>query len=99
MLVKNKANLITISLKIKNPRSTALDASTQTITPSMRFTLNVNAIIIKIYATKYTILFPTHITCGLLFQSARTNKIQLSMLVKNKANLITISLKINLFSL
>jgi hypothetical protein len=35
---------------------------------------------------------------GLLFQWASTIKIQLSMLVKNKADLIIISLKINLFS-
>ena len=36
--------------------------------------------------------------CRLLFQWASTIKIQLSILVKYKANLITISLKINLFS-
>jgi len=31
----------------------------------MRFTLNENAIIIKFYATKYTIVFPTHISSEL----------------------------------
>jgi hypothetical protein len=35
---------------------------------------------------------------GLLFQWASTSKIQLSVLVKNKVDLIIISLKINLFS-
>ena len=35
---------------------------------------------------------------GLLFQWASTIKIQLSVLVQNKANLIIIALKINLFS-
>ena len=34
----------------------------------------------------------------MLFQWASTKKIQLSMLIKNKADLIIISLKINLFS-
>jgi hypothetical protein len=37
-------------------------------------------------------------TSGLLFQWASTIKIQLSVLVENKANLIIISLIINLFS-
>jgi hypothetical protein len=51
----------------------ALDASTLTITSSMRFTLNVNAIIIKIYATKYTILFRTHIISELSIEKNNGN--------------------------
>ena len=37
-------------------------------------------------------------TSGLLFQWASTLKIELSVLVKNKTDLIIISMKINLFS-
>jgi hypothetical protein len=37
-------------------------------------------------------------TRGLLFEWASTTKIQLSVLVLNKADLITLSLKIKLFS-